>query len=79
LEVAPCFIARTFCHRQRICPCHGSWPLQTLIEKEEILETALRENWLLFFEHDPVNAVSSLVRDAKGVIQALDPRSDLSI
>jgi glyoxylase-like metal-dependent hydrolase (beta-lactamase superfamily II) len=54
-------------------------PLQTLIEKEEILETALRENWLLFFEHDPVNAVSSLVRDAKGVIQALDPRSDLSI
>jgi glyoxylase-like metal-dependent hydrolase (beta-lactamase superfamily II) len=54
-------------------------PLQTLLEKEEILETALRENWLLFYEHDPLNAVSSLARDAKGVIQALDPRRDLSI
>jgi len=53
-------------------------PLQTLREKEEILEKALQENWLLFFEHDPVYAVSSLHRDAKGVIQALDPRPDLA-
>ncbi|MGA1665821.1 MAG: MBL fold metallo-hydrolase [Bacteroidia bacterium] len=52
-------------------------PLQTLIEKEEILEQALKENWMLFYEHDPVYAVSSLQRDAKGVIQALNPSQDL--
>jgi hypothetical protein len=51
--------------------------LQTLVEKEEILEQALKENWLLFYEHDPVYAVSSLQRDAKGVIQALNPSQDL--
>jgi hypothetical protein len=29
------------------------YPMTTLETKKRIFELALRENWLLFFEHDP--------------------------
>jgi len=52
-------------------------PLQTLSEKAEILEQALRENWSLFFEHDPQYAITNLKRNEKGVIVADQPRETL--
>jgi len=42
-------------------------PLDTLKEKENILKTALDENWLLMFEHDPKNECVSLERTEKGI------------
>lgn len=42
-------------------------PLKTLKEKEEMLERAFKENWLLFFEHDPVHELCSLQWTEKGV------------
>jgi len=29
------------------------YPLSTLEEKKNLLETACKNNWILFFEHDP--------------------------
>jgi hypothetical protein len=54
-------------------------PLQTLTEKAEILEQALRSNWLLFYEHDPLYAMSGLNRNDKGVIIAEQPSANLLI
>jgi len=48
-------------------------PLQTLTEKEEILQTALDEQWFLFYEHDPVHAFSELARHDKGYLMAANP------
>ena len=42
-------------------------PLETLKEKSRILETAVNENWILFFEHDPVVECASLVKTEKGI------------
>lgn len=42
-------------------------PLETLKEKEKILQKALDENWLLFFEHDPITECVSLERTEKGI------------
>lgn len=42
-------------------------PLKTLQEKEEILARAYAENWLLFFEHDPVHELCSLQKTEKGI------------
>jgi glyoxylase-like metal-dependent hydrolase (beta-lactamase superfamily II) len=42
-------------------------PLKTLQEKEELVNTAVKENWLLFFEHDPINELCSLQNTPKGV------------
>jgi len=52
-------------------------PLQTLTEKAEILEQALRESWSLFFEHDPQYAMAGLTRNEKGVIVAENPSETL--
>jgi glyoxylase-like metal-dependent hydrolase (beta-lactamase superfamily II) len=41
-------------------------PLITLIEKEAFLKTALAEDYILFYEHDPVNECSSLQATEKG-------------
>ena len=45
-------------------------PLQTLTEKEDILNKAVEENWFLFFEHDPAVECISLVRTEKGIRKA---------
>jgi glyoxylase-like metal-dependent hydrolase (beta-lactamase superfamily II) len=43
-------------------------PLETLKEKARMLEAAVRENHILFFEHDPVVEACRLMRDDKGKI-----------
>lgn len=45
-------------------------PLNTLVEKESILQKALNENWQLFFEHDPVNEICTLQQTDRGIRQA---------
>lgn len=42
-------------------------PLETLHDKENFFESALAENWLLFFEHDAHNECAYLVRSERGV------------
>lgn len=42
-------------------------PLTTLDEKKSLLEKAVIENWLLYFEHDPSIECISLQRTEKGI------------
>lgn len=42
-------------------------PLLTLEEKEKFLNEAVDNNYILFFEHDPVNECCTLVRTDKGI------------
>jgi hypothetical protein len=42
-------------------------PLITLEEKASYLKKAVENNYLLFFEHDPVSECCSLVQTDKGV------------
>ena len=42
-------------------------PLITLEEKSKFLKTALEKDYLLFFEHDPVNECCSLQQTDKGI------------
>jgi glyoxylase-like metal-dependent hydrolase (beta-lactamase superfamily II) len=42
-------------------------PLETLKEKELLLNEAVENNWLLFFEHDPITECISLEKTEKGV------------
>lgn len=53
-------------------------PLETLKEKKAILTEAVSNNWLLYFEHDPINELCTLQQNVKG-IRHLDilPLSDL--
>ncbi len=41
-------------------------PLQTMTEKENILEMAVAEEWLLFFDHDPLFDACKIVKTEKG-------------
>lgn len=53
-------------------------PLQTLVEKEIILNRAVDEGWVLFFEHDPVNECATLERTEKGIrIKATFPLAEI--
>lgn len=42
-------------------------PLITLTEKSDFLNHAVENNFVLFFEHDPVNECSSLIKTEKGI------------
>lgn len=42
-------------------------PLVTLQEKEQFLNKAVAENYILFFEHDPVNECATLIQTDKGI------------
>jgi glyoxylase-like metal-dependent hydrolase (beta-lactamase superfamily II) len=42
-------------------------PLETLLEKKRILQEAVDENFILFFEHDRINECCSLKLTEKGV------------
>ncbi len=42
-------------------------PLETLTEKTKILNRAVQENWLLFFEHDPNIELCSLEKTDRGI------------
>lgn len=41
-------------------------PLHTVREKAEILDQAVRHDWILVFEHDPDEAFARVERDARG-------------
>ena len=43
-------------------------PLETLREKEAVLEQAITEGWYLFFEHDPTAECANLKRNERGRI-----------
>lgn len=53
------------------------WPWDTLEEKTVVLERAVAENHVLFFQHDPVNAVARVQKNDKGRIVACDISSEL--
>lgn len=42
-------------------------PLETLEDKKRFFEKALTEQWLLFFEHDPINECARLESGEKGI------------
>ncbi|MFY7652463.1 MAG: MBL fold metallo-hydrolase [Chitinophagaceae bacterium] len=42
-------------------------PLKTLEEKTDFLQHALQNNYILFFEHDPVNECCTLIQTEKGI------------
>lgn len=44
-------------------------PLNTLVEKEYILKQAVENNWVLFFEHDPIIECCTLHRTERGIRQ----------
>jgi glyoxylase-like metal-dependent hydrolase (beta-lactamase superfamily II) len=44
-------------------------PLETLKEKESILKQALDNNWIMFFEHDPLIECITLQQTEKGIRQ----------
>ncbi|MFA3782649.1 MBL fold metallo-hydrolase [Melioribacteraceae bacterium 4301-Me] len=41
-------------------------PLITIEEKKDILKSAIKENWILFFEHDPFSAAATVTQTDKG-------------
>ncbi|MBC7829552.1 MAG: MBL fold metallo-hydrolase [Chitinophagaceae bacterium] len=48
---------------------YDMFPLTTLYEKKSFLDEALREDYILFFEHDPVNECCTLQQTEKGIRQ----------
>jgi len=48
---------------------YDMFPLTTLHEKKSFLDDALREEYILFFEHDPVNECCTLQQTEKGIRQ----------
>ena len=42
-------------------------PLLTLQEKQAILSEAEQNNWILFFEHDPIQEAAILKQEEKGI------------
>jgi len=45
---------------------YDNFPLITLEEKKSILTQAVEDNWIIFFEHDPVHAATFIERTEKG-------------
>jgi glyoxylase-like metal-dependent hydrolase (beta-lactamase superfamily II) len=48
---------------------YDMFPLTTLREKKQFLQEAVDNNYILFFEHDPVNECCSLHQTEKGIRQ----------
>lgn len=46
---------------------YDMFPLQTLKEKKAFLEEAVANNYILYFEHDPVNECCTLHQTEKGI------------
>ncbi len=46
---------------------YDMFPLTTLIEKRLFLEEALQNDYILFFEHDPINECCNLQQTPKGI------------
>lgn len=45
---------------------YDNFPITTLEEKKKILEQAVKENWILFFEHCPLTAACRVIKTNKG-------------
>jgi glyoxylase-like metal-dependent hydrolase (beta-lactamase superfamily II) len=41
-------------------------PLQTMVEKQSLLTKAVEENWIIYYDHDPVYACSQIENSEKG-------------
>jgi glyoxylase-like metal-dependent hydrolase (beta-lactamase superfamily II) len=41
-------------------------PLQTMIEKENLLNQVVKQNWILFFDHDPTHDCATIQLTEKG-------------
>lgn len=41
-------------------------PLESMKEKERVLEKAVKEDWILFYEHDPYKVATGVINDEKG-------------
>jgi glyoxylase-like metal-dependent hydrolase (beta-lactamase superfamily II) len=46
---------------------YDMFPLTSLMEKKSFLQEALEKNYILFFEHDPVNECCTLQRTERGI------------
>ncbi|KEQ28518.1 MBL fold metallo-hydrolase [Pedobacter antarcticus] len=46
---------------------YDMFPMQTLIEKQAFLEEVVKENHIIFLEHDPVNECCTLQQTEKGI------------
>ena len=46
---------------------YDNYPTQIIKEKKEILERAVKANWTLFFEHDPVVKACTIKKTKKGI------------
>lgn len=46
---------------------YDMFPLTTLAEKKSFLQEAVEGNYILFFEHDPVNECCNLQQTDRGV------------
>lgn len=46
---------------------YDMFPLKTLTEKQAFLEEAVKNNYILYLEHDPVNECCTLQRTEKGI------------
>lgn len=72
------FNGRTVCYMADLLPSVGHLPLPyvmaydtrpliSLEEKEKFLNEAVDNNYVLFFEHDPINECCTLVRTERGI------------
>ncbi len=43
-------------------------PLVTLKEKKDILNKAIEQNWIIFFEHDPFTVAAAVTKNEKGFL-----------
>ena len=46
---------------------YDMFPLKTLTEKKAFLQEAVDNNYILFFEHDPINECCTLQATEKGI------------
>jgi len=54
---------------------YDNYPVTTVSEKEKILKRALKEKWILFFEHDPDIAAASIRQGGKNI--EIDEKIDI--
>lgn len=47
---------------------YDNYPLTIMKEKEEYLSRALKENWILLFQHDPFTAAAFVKQDKKSIV-----------
>ena len=56
---------------------YDRYPEQTVNEKKVLMEQAVKENWLLFYTHDPTIAPSRVRLNKKGKYEPCEPFTTL--